>query len=52
MDNPPDRDQPLVHNRLTTPRAAALAGIVFSVLYITSLVLIYRTIPTDPQHAD
>ena len=50
--NPTHPDQFLVHTRLTTPRAAALAGIVFSVLYITSLVLIYRTIPTDPQHAD
>jgi hypothetical protein len=48
---PTHRDQSLVHTRLTTPRAAAFAGIVFSVLYITSLVLIYRTIPTDPQEA-
>jgi len=49
--NPTHLDQSLVHTRLTTPRAAAMAGIVFSVLYITSLVLIYRTIPTDPQEA-
>jgi hypothetical protein len=49
--NPTHPDQSLVHTRLTTPRAAALAGIVFSILYITSLVLIYRTIPTDPQEA-
>jgi hypothetical protein len=49
--HPSPPDQSLVHTRLTTPRAAALAGIVFSVLYLTSLVLIYRTIPTDPQEA-
>jgi len=49
--NPTNLDQPLVHTRLSTPRAAAMAGIVFSVLYITSLALIYRTIPTDPQDA-
>ena len=48
---PAHPDPSLVDTRLTTPRAAALAGIVFSVLYITSLVLIYRTIPTDPQEA-
>jgi len=49
--NPTNLDQSLVHTRLSTPRAAAMAGIVFSVLYITSLALIYRTIPTDPQDA-
>lgn len=49
--NPANPDPSLVHARLTTPRAAALAGIVFSLLYMTSLVLIYRTIPTDPQEA-
>ena len=35
--------------RLTTPRAAALAGIIFSVLLITSLVLIRISVPADPQ---
>ncbi len=33
---------------LRTPRAAALAGIVFSVLLITSLVLLEVATPTDP----
>ena len=37
--------------RLTTPRAAALAGIIFSVLLITSLVLIRISVPADPQAA-
>jgi hypothetical protein len=36
---------------LTTPRAAALAGILFSLLLITSLVLIRLTVPADPQDA-
>ena len=35
----------LRRSRLTTPRAAAIAGIVFSVLLITSLVLIRLSIP-------
>jgi hypothetical protein len=30
----------LTHDQLKTPRAAAVAGIVFSVLFIVSLVLI------------
>jgi hypothetical protein len=37
--------------RLTTPRAAAFAGIVFSVLLIISLVLIRIAVPTNPQEA-
>ena len=35
--------------RLTTPRAAAIAGILFSILMITSLVLIWISVPFDPQ---
>jgi hypothetical protein len=35
----------------TTPRAAAVAGILFSLLLITSLVLIRMTVPADPQDA-
>jgi len=34
--------------KLSTPRAAAVAGIVFSLLYGSSLVLIHLSIPTDP----
>jgi hypothetical protein len=49
--SPPNADHTLVHTRLTTPRSAAFAGIVFSVLYIVSLVLIKQTVPDDPQEA-
>lgn len=35
-------------NRLRTPRAAALAGIIFSLLLITSLVLLYLSLPERP----
>ena len=41
----------LRRSRLTTPRAAAIAGILFSVLLITSLVLIRLAIPADPHDA-
>jgi hypothetical protein len=34
--------------RLTTPRAAALAGVLFALLFATSLVLVRVTIPEDP----
>jgi hypothetical protein len=37
--------------RLTTPRAAAVAGILFSVLLIISLVLVRLSVPDDPQDA-
>ena len=37
--------------RLRTPRAAAVAGIAFSVLMIISLVLIRISVPADPQEA-
>ena len=35
--------------RLTTPRAAAVAGILFSVLLIASIVLIRVSVPEDPH---
>jgi hypothetical protein len=41
----------LRRSRLTTPRAAAIAGILFSVLLISSLVLIRLSIPADPHDA-
>jgi len=44
-------DVKLTRSRLTTPRAAAIAGILFSLLLITSLVLIRISIPKDPQDA-
>jgi hypothetical protein len=39
----------LTRERLKAPRAAAIAGIVFSLLLITSLVLIRLSVPADPQ---
>jgi hypothetical protein len=41
----------LTRSRLTTPRAAAIAGILFSLLLITSLALIRISVPADPQAA-
>jgi hypothetical protein len=41
----------IIKTSLTTPRAAAIAGIVFSVLLLTSLVLIQISIPDKPQDA-
>ena len=42
----------LRRSRLTTPRAAAVAGILFSVLLITSVVIIRLAIPADPAMQD
>jgi len=36
------------YRRLATPRAAAIAGILFGVLFTTSLILLRTAIPTDP----
>lgn len=44
-------DLNLRRSRLTTPRAAAIAGILFSLLLITSLVLVRLSVPLDPQDA-
>ena len=41
----------LARARLTTPRAAAVAGILFSVLLIICLVLIRLSVPADPKDA-
>ena len=48
MDNPLDATLAV---RLRAPRTAAIAGIVFSVLLITSLVLLRRSVPVDPLEA-
>ena len=37
--------------RLRAPRAAAIAGILFSVLLITSFVLLRLSVPADPLEA-
>jgi hypothetical protein len=40
--------QPLTTRRLSTPRMAALAGILFAVLFGTAIVLLGLAIPADP----
>jgi hypothetical protein len=42
---------PLTRAGLTTPRAAAIAGIAFSILFIISVVLIRISVPANPQDA-
>jgi len=46
-----EADQPQIASPLKTPRAAAFAGIVFSVLSIASLVLIHLSTPANPAKA-
>ena len=46
-----NREIPITNSRMTTPRAAAIAGILFSVLLITSLVLVRISVPANPQDA-
>jgi hypothetical protein len=46
-----ETDNALNRSKLTTPRAAAIAGIIFSVLLLISLVLIRISVPSDPQDA-
>jgi hypothetical protein len=42
------QERDMIRQRMRTPRAAAIAGIVFSLLFITSLLLIWVSIPADP----
>ena len=46
-----EADTSLNRSKLTSPRAAAIAGILFSVLLLISLVLIRISVPGDPQDA-
>ena len=46
-----DQDTSRTRSRLTTPRAAAIAGILFSLLLITSLVLVRISVPANPLDA-
>ena len=41
----------LTRSRATTPRAAAIAGILFSLLLLTSLTLIRLSVPENPHDA-
>ena len=44
-------ESPSIRQRLKTPRAAAIAGIVFSLLLISSMSLIWISIPATPLDA-
>jgi hypothetical protein len=46
-----EQEGALTRAHLKTPRAAAIAGIVFSILLIASLVLIRTSVPANPQDA-
>ena len=46
-----NEDFELRRSRLTTPRAAAIAGVLFSILLIAALVLIRIAVPADPWDA-
>ena len=43
-----NQERALIRQRMKTPRAAAIAGIIFSMLFITSLLLILVSIPANP----
>ncbi|MET4482359.1 hypothetical protein [Bradyrhizobium sp. F1.13.3] len=44
----PVRDDIIMHSDLKTPKSAAVAGIMFSLLMFTIFGLLRRSIPTDP----
>lgn len=44
-----DQKSEVRRSRLTTPRAAAIAGIIFSLLILTSIVLIRISVPETPH---
>jgi hypothetical protein len=46
-----NQEATLTRSRWTTPRAAAIAGIAFSLLLIISLVLIRIFVPSNPEDA-
>ena len=46
-----DRDADLISAKLRTPRAAAVAGILFSLLLVVALVLVRISVPLDPADA-
>ena len=45
------KEASLIRARLKTPRAAAVAGILFSLLLITGLLLFRTSVPADPLEA-
>jgi hypothetical protein len=46
-----NQEKSIIQARATTPRAAAIAGILFSILLIVSLALVRISVPADPQDA-
>jgi hypothetical protein len=46
-----DQQTDLIRQSMKTPRAAAIAGIIFSLLLMTSQVLIWLSVPPDPTAA-
>jgi hypothetical protein len=46
-----EQETTLAHAGLRTPRAAAVAGILFSLLLIISLILVWISVPNDPNEA-
>jgi hypothetical protein len=46
-----DQEKSIIQARVTTPRAAAIAGILFSILLIVCLVLVRISVPANPQDA-
>jgi hypothetical protein len=51
MEDIVDSEVTFTRDSLTTPRAAAVAGIVFSTLLILSLALWWSSLPADPKAA-
>jgi hypothetical protein len=45
------RENAAIRNRLRTPRAAAIAGILFSILLVTSQILVWISIPANAGEA-
>jgi len=46
-----EQDIIITNKRLVTPRAAAFAGILFSILFLTSIVLVRISVPASPLDA-
>lgn len=51
VENVMQPEKTLLANRLRAPRAAAIAGILFAVLLMTSFWLLRRSVPADPLEA-
>jgi len=45
------RDDKLVQSRLKTPKAAAIAGILFSALFVAAFSLLRISVPSDPTES-